>query len=426
MKHTYLTFILTIYLVSCSTEDPIKKTSVIESLNPSSGKYNTEVTITGSNFDPSATPFKVTFNGVQAEIISANKKQIIVKVPKGAKTGKVALETTLGIIEGPEFEYVYTITVSTIAGSTQGFEDGASTSAKFDSPVATVIDQNGNILVADRFNHRIRKISPAGQVSTFAGTGVSGSLDGDLSTAQFSGPNYMVYDSEGNLYVSELTRIRKITPLGQVSVFAGGSTQGFADGTGIDARFNIPTGMVFDSKGDLIVMDRANNRIRKISSGGIVSTFIGDGTAASLDGTGTTAQINGPWGVAIDNLDNLYVTEFAGFKIRKVNSAGQLTTITGTTAGFQDGEVSIAMFNQVYGISLDNESNLYIADGGHRIRKISNFNMVTTLVGNGQPGFADGDESSARLNLPYSVTIQGNHLIVAERLNFKIRKLLME
>lgn len=156
--------------------------------------------------------------------------------------------------------------VSTIAGSgVSGFEDGSGSSVKFSSPAGIIIDRTGNLFVADRGNHRIRKITPAGQVSTLAGNGISGYVDGDAGTAQFSfDMRDLVIDTDGNLYLSDQDRIRKITPQGVVSTIAG-STTGFANGEGLSAKFNYPNGLGIDADGNIFVADLNNNRIRKIS-----------------------------------------------------------------------------------------------------------------------------------------------------------------
>jgi NHL repeat len=155
--------------------------------------------------------------------------------------------------------------VTTLAGSgIPGYADGNTLVAQFDKPEGIAIDKQGNLYVADRKNYRIRKITPAGLVSSFAGSGTEGTLDGSALVAQFFDINDMVADSKGNLYVTDVHRIRKITPAGEVSTLAGKST-GFADGEGVSAKFNTPTGLAIDAAGNIYVADFGNNRIRKIS-----------------------------------------------------------------------------------------------------------------------------------------------------------------
>jgi len=169
--------------------------------------------------------------------------------------------------------------VSTLAGSgTVGFADGTGTEARFSYPGRVAVDSEGNVYVVDHGNHRIRKITPAGVVSTLAGTGTRGHADGTGTEAQFDYPTGVAVDSEGNVYVADHGnhRIRRITPAGVVSIFAG-STEGFADGIGTEAQFNYPTGVAVDSSGNVYVADSVNHRIRKITPAAVVSTFSGGG-----------------------------------------------------------------------------------------------------------------------------------------------------
>jgi len=197
--------------------------------------------------------------------------------------------------------------VSTIAGSgTAGHEDATGTAGKFNGPTEVTVDSSGNIYVADANNSRIRKITTANRiedrvVSTFAGS-TEGFADGAGSTAQFHYPTGVAMDSEGNVYVAdrENHRIRKITPAGVVSTFAG-STEGFADGTGTEAQFNLPYGVAVDAFGNVYVADAHNHCIRKITPAGVVSTFAGSGTKGFADGSGAEAQFDHPTGVAVDS-----------------------------------------------------------------------------------------------------------------------------
>jgi uncharacterized protein (TIGR03437 family) len=308
MKNFYLVVLLPFLLsfLCCQKSEVDKSTPVptLESISPATGKYNTVVTLGGSNFSTTNSENVVTFNGKAAVVTSSSSTQISVMVPKGAGSGKVMVETKAGSSAGLDFKYEFTTTVSTVAGSTQGYLEGAALSSKFNSPVYAIYDPNGNLLIADRFNHRIRKIDIKGNVSTFVGTGVSGDTDGDISVAELTSPTGLAFDSQGNLYVSEASRIRKISPSGQVSVFAGTNQPGFADGTGTNALFSTPCAIAFDSHGNLIVADRSNNRIRKITPTGEVSTIAGDGTALSQDGNPTSSKVNGPWGIAISQTES--------------------------------------------------------------------------------------------------------------------------
>jgi streptogramin lyase len=156
--------------------------------------------------------------------------------------------------------------VTTVAGGTGGYADGAGTDARFDEPMGITADAAGNLYVADTYNHRIRKIDPSGAVTTVAGDGTWGSADGAGTAAQFNHPSGITADAAGNLYVADTYnhRIRKIDPSGAVTTVAGG-TWGYAEGTGTDARFNLPSGITADAAGNLYVADYGNHRIRKLT-----------------------------------------------------------------------------------------------------------------------------------------------------------------
>jgi uncharacterized protein affecting Mg2+/Co2+ transport len=276
--------------------------------------------------------------------------------------------------------------VSTLAGSiTPGNIDGLGTSAKFNYPSGVAVDALGNVYVADNNNHTIRKITPAGLVSTFAGSGTAGSVDGIGTAASFYYPTKLALDNLGNVYVADLRnhKIRKITPAGVVSTLAGSGTIGDTDATGAGASFNYPTGVALDTDGNVYVSDGSNHKIRKITSSGEVSTFAGSGTIGASDGIGTAASFYGPNGIAIDASGNLYVADRDNYKIRKITPAGLVSTLAGTgLSGSDDGIDVVASFNNPLGVGTDASGNVYVADfGNHKIRKIST-STVTKLTDN--------------------------------------------
>ena len=198
--------------------------------------------------------------------------------------------------------YVFT----TLAGNHPGYTDGTGGAARFDGPTDLAIDNMGNFFVADSENDIIRKITPAGVVTTFAGLANSiGSADGATNVARFNRPNDLAFDSSNNLYVvdSGNNTVRKITPGGIVSTFAGSAgIAGSADGIGTAARFNFPTGIAFDGVGNFYVADSMNDTIRKITASGVVSTLAGAaGIIGSSDGVGSAARFNRPRRVTLDN-----------------------------------------------------------------------------------------------------------------------------
>jgi len=222
--------------------------------------------------------------------------------------------------------------------------------------------------------------SMAWVVSTFAGTGTAGSVDG-YSTAQFKNPYGVAVDSSGYVYVADSDNhcIRKITPEGVVSTFAGSRTEGFKDGTGIEAQFNSPRGVVVNSSGNVVyVADTNNHRIRKITPADriediVVSTLAGSGDAAFVDATGTTAKFKSPSGVAVDSSGNVYVADYGNHSIRKITPAGVVSTIAGNRWwGRRDGTGTAAQFDFPSDVAVDSSGNVvYVADrNNHRIRKI--------------------------------------------------------
>ena len=263
--------------------------------------------------------------------------------------------------------------VTTLAGSSYGFLDGTGTDAKFRYPSDVAVDISGNIYVADSYNHRIRKITPTGVVSTLAGDGYTGSSDGTGSSARFYYPSGIAVDSDGNIYIADKNnnRIRKISAAGVVTTLAG-SSYGYFDGSGDDAKFRYPLDLAVDATGNVYVADTDNHTIRKILPDGTVTTIAGSGSSGSTDGTGTQASFNSPSGVTVDNSGNIYVADKNNNRIRKVASTGVVTTVAGSTPGFFDGAASDALFYNPFGISVFGSSHLYVGDLlNHRIRAVS-------------------------------------------------------
>jgi sugar lactone lactonase YvrE len=315
------------------------------------------------------------------------------------------------------------VQVSTLAGSTEGFSDGQGFSAKFYFPHALATDSQGNVYVQDNWDHKIRKVTPNGAVNTFAGSS-EGYANGSGSSAMFDLPYGLAIDKQGNVYVADSgnNKIRKITPNGEVSTIAG-SSKGFANGSGSSAKFNNPYGLAIDEQDNLYVSDMGNHKIRKITSNGVVSTLAGS-TIGFSNGSSSSAKFNNPSGVAVDGQGNVYVADFVNHKIRKINPNGEVTTLAGSSKGFIDASGTNAKFNYPNGITIDAQGTLYVADNGnHKIRKITSEGMVSTLVGMNS-GFADGSKNQAKFSSPYGMAVdeQGN-LYVADTGNHKIRKI---
>jgi sugar lactone lactonase YvrE len=214
-----------------------------------------------------------------------------------------------------------------------------------------------------------------GSVTTIAGAGYPGSEDGPARSASFSDPFGVAVDRRGTVYVAdagESNRIRRITPDGKVETVAG-STEGFADGDALRAQFNTPSGIAIDRKGNIIVADTSNNRIRKISADGKVTTLAGSGSAGYKDGPASEAQFDGPIGIAVDAQGSVVVADAYNDRIRKVSADGMVTTVAGTSSqGLQDGNAATATFDTPSGVAVDSKGNIFVADTGNSaVRKIT-------------------------------------------------------
>jgi streptogramin lyase len=326
--------------------------------------------------------------------------------------------------------------VGTLAGlaGCAGNAEGTGSAARFSNPAGVAVDSAGSLYVADSANHTIRQVTPAGGVSTLAGVmpGSYGSVDGTGANARFNGPSGVVVDSAGNVYVADSNNqtLRKTTPAGVVSTLAGqtGSTGG-ADGTGADARFWWPSGLAMDGAGNLYVADTLNFTIRKVTSGGVVSTLAGlAGHLGSADGPGSEARFCYPYGVAVDNAGTVYVADYYNHTIRRITPDGVVSTLAGQAGvlGFSDGAGTNAQFCFPQGVAVDSATNVYVADTyNYTIRKITPDGVVSTLAGvGGYWGYADGTGADARFYNPYGVAVDNAaNLYVADYYDYTIRKI---
>jgi len=265
--------------------------------------------------------------------------------------------------------------VTTFAsGFSEGFDSSAVVTVPFNRPYGVAVDAAGNVYVADYGNHSIRKIYPSGTGISLAGSNTIGFVNGTGSAASFNYPTGVAVDAANNVYVADYynNAIRKITPAGVVTTFAGSGNIGSSDGIGQAASFNKPYGVAVDASGNVYVGDRGNNTIRKITPQGVVSTLAGSGVAGSNDGTGTAATFNNPCQLTIDPSGNIYVADFDNNKIRKVTSSGVVTTYAGSGAiGSQNGPAATATFYSPSGVAIDAYGTVYVADySNHLIRSI--------------------------------------------------------
>lgn len=320
-----------------------------------------------------------------------------------------------------------------------GTNDGVGSAARFDSPYGVAVDTAGNVYVAENVNDTIRKITPAGAVSTLAGNaGQAGSEDGAGGAARFQTPRGVAVDTVGNVYVADTANhtIRKITSTGMVTTLAGTAGQiGSADGKSSAARFNNPYSVAVDKGGNLYVADFGNCTIRKLTAAGVVTTLAGSaGQFGSTDGIGSAARFYNPSSVAVDGAGNVYVADSENDTIRKITPAGVVTTLAGSPGlpGYRDDIGRAARLGFPRAVAVDKEGNLYVASssGYSMIRKITPGGMVTTLAGRATEvgvgegiGSADGTGGTARFNNPEGVALDNaGNVYVADSGNRRITK----
>lgn len=313
--------------------------------------------------------------------------------------------------------------VTTFAGTgASGNSDNANPLlATFSQPSGVAIASNGDIYVSDSSAHNIRKIAVNGEVSTFAGSTsyISGNSDGQRASATFNTPNHLAFNLDGSLLVADTNnhRIRTILPSGIVLTLVGLSS-GRVDGIGSAARLDSPFGITVSPSGDIYVKEGSTyGRIVKISYGWTVSLFAGDENAfGGVDGTGTSARFNYPVGLARDGSNNIYVADVMNHKIRKITPAGVVTSLAGATdgsSGSTDGTGTVARFNQPWGVAVDSSSNVFVIERtGCRVRRVTQAGVTTTIAGNGSSGSADGTGTAARFNNPQGIMVNSADTIL--------------
>jgi hypothetical protein len=325
--------------------------------------------------------------------------------------------------------------VTTIAGTTTpGWADGTGTAASFYSPVGLALDPAGNILVADQNNHSIRRVTPEGVVTTFAGAPVStGGTDGTGAAARFNSPRGLAIDHDDNVYVAEWGGhvIRKITPAGVVTTVAGAyGVAGSTDGPAASARFRYPQGVGVATDGTLYVADTGNNTIRKIATDGTVSTVAGlAGSEGSTNGTGSAARFRGPAAVVVDGSGNLFVADRYNTTIRRVTPAGVVTLYAGITQGdviqaATDGPALSATFESPLALAFDADGNLLVVDyDASAIRKVTLAGQVVTIGGRRDvPTGIDGVSGVGTLRYPASFAVGADGSLYVADNNGRVRR----
>jgi sugar lactone lactonase YvrE len=331
--------------------------------------------------------------------------------------------------------------IQTVAGNgTSAFsgDDGAAATASLSDPFGLAVDAVGNFYIADTSNHRVRKVDTSGMIATVAGNGKEG-FSGDsgaATSATLNTPIGVAVDTAGNLYIADAfnNRIRKVSATGVITTVAGNGDARFSGdhAAATSASLSAPFGVAVDKAGNLYIADTSNQRVRKVDTSGMIATVAGNGTEgfSGDGGAATRASLNFPTGVALDRAGNLFIIDQSNHRIRKVNTSGVITTVAGNgNPGFSGDHAAAtsASLNLPIGTAVDTAGTLYIADtSNHRIRKVSADGTVTTVAGNGIGGFAGDGEAATRatLNSPGGVAVDSaGNLYIADSLNNRIRKL---
>jgi sugar lactone lactonase YvrE len=332
--------------------------------------------------------------------------------------------------------------ISTTAGNgANGFtgDGGPATLASLRGPFGSTFDEAGNLYFADSENYRIRKVAPNGTISTFAGSGspyFSG--DGGLATVAGINPEFLAFDPAGNLYVSDWAnhRVRRISANGVITTVAGNGLGGLGidEGPATAANVTYPTGVAMDATGSLYIADSYYGRIRKVTPAGMISRIAGTGVRgySGDGGPALDAQLSQPYGMAIDGAGNLFVADLDNNRIRKISAAGVITTVAGTgAAGFSgdNGQAINAAILAPHDVAVDGAGNLYIVDSGNsRIRKVDRNGIITTVAGNGTRGYSGdgGLATEAQLFVPDAIAIRDGFMYISDWGNDRVRRVSLD
>jgi len=360
------------------------------------------------------------------------------------KRAFASIATATALMLGPALSQVQApgpYTISTLAGTgEQGFEgEGVqATTAKVNNPFGLALDASGNLYIADQLNNRIRKLTSDGVITTVAGTGTA-SFTGDGSSATSAAVNHpcgLVVDSAGNIYIADTANnvIRKVTSAGTISTFAGTGGIGNTgdEGEAAKAVLDHPIGLALDSSGQLYIADTGNNRVRVVGADGKINAFAGTGTAGSTGdgGPAKEALLNRPQGIFVDAGGVVYIADTFNHRIRKVDAGGTITTIAGIgTPGFSGdgGPATKAALRYPKSVTADSAGNLFIVDSFNaRIRVIGPDGVIRTVAGDGVLGYGgdDGPAAKARLRFPSAVVLDNaGRLYVTDTQNNRVRLL---
>lgn len=323
----------------------------------------------------------------------------------------------------------YVVTIVSLAGSatSNSWADGTYSAASFSTWNFLAVDTAGNVFVSEQANNRVRKITSLGVVTTLAGSGLAGSTDGYGTAAKFYNPKGVGVNSNGDCYVADFynNKIRVISSGGAVTTFVGTGIAGLVDGTGKAASLSYPIDIAMDTVGNIYTLDTNQySRIRKITPLGMTTALAGSPTTTGYkDGTGTNAlfSVASYGGLTVDAIGNVFVAEYGNQKIRKITSLGVVTTFAGAVAGNNDGVGTSANFNGPISVTVDVSGNLYVADWNNQLMRIVTPSaVVTTYVGPNTPGYIDSTETRMYYS---SVRVDSSmNVYMGEYFTFRIRK----
>lgn len=324
--------------------------------------------------------------------------------------------------------------ITTVAGGgTSGLGDGGlAINCELNNPIGIAVDAVGNIYIGDRDKNRIRKINTSGIIITIAGTGTAGfSGDGGPATdAELFGPYGLCVDASGNVYFTDNgnDRIRKISTAGIITTTAGGGAGGLGDGGPATDAIVSPGGVVIDASGNLYIADGINHRVRKVSTSGIITTIAGGGSVLGDGGPATAAKMNLPYSIVLDVSGSIFVSEDYGARVRKISTSGIISTVAGTGVSGYSGDgaaATNAALDRPVGLAVDWQGNIYIGQAGsHVVRKVNTSGIISTIAGTGTAGYSgDGGAAlSAQLSSPTGLAIgTGGSLLIADFANDRIR-----
>jgi hypothetical protein len=376
-----------------------------------------QVTITGTGFSPIASENAVTIAGVAVNVALASSTMLVVDIPMGQVSGDLFVTVNSRTSPTAKFTYAWVGTLTVIAGGNgQGYADGPATTSKFNRPTSLILQENGDLLVCDGNNNKIRRISSSGIVSTLPGRLPASSVPGAPIT-NFDLPTDISKDADGNIYVSENTSnlISKIDLNGNVSIYAGNSQFNSVDGAALSASFKGPTSVYAAADGIVYVTEGSNPRIRKIS-GGQVTTVAGS-TDGFSDGTGTSALFSTPTDIYKHSSGDLLIVDMGNNRIRRMTTAGVVTTFAGNGAqGGNDGNALEATFYAPGTITTDNSGNVFIGDANNKIRWINADGKLYTIPMQGEV-----------FSGPYGIAVNANReIFVADSWNHRICKITLQ